>query len=532
MIPTPNECGLPDQFTRWRSTQEQALDFLLHCDKRVKALCVPCGGGKSPLVIGHALHSHKPTAIVTFSRALQSQYMELYESCGMVDLRGRSNYPCGAKPGVIDYTCEHGYATGCPFKGTHHCPASHAEMRAATSWLVVTNYEKWIHSRKYGMGLSHIERVVFDEGHESFNALAKAMQVVLSQHEIEEVLKIDFPRQSEAEFFATWTTWAATAKDVARRKMLALQSRLHEKDPKASWAKAYAHLRNLTRRLAVLATANPFNWVVEEIYKGYQFDPIAPGRYAESALLLKVPDVTFISATLIPKTLYMIGIAQSQFEMVDYPSEFDPARCPIYYVPTMRVDSKAPNLGPLWARLDQFAARRRDRNGLVQTISFQRREEAMRWSRLLQEAQDKGKLFYNERGEPPTETIASFVESYPGAILVSPSIGQGFDFRMQQAEWQMVCKIPFPPPSKVLAARTEQDKDHPYYLAWQKLVQICGRVMRDHADQGETLLCDDHIQWFSRYRYLAPKSFTQFFKEVPVLPPPPERLPAPSTLRS
>lgn len=534
-VPSPRTCGLPEEFTDWRPTQAQALAFLRSSSKRVKALCLPTGGGKSPLVVADALLSKKPTAIVTHSRDLQDQYMEHFASVGMVDLRGRSNYPCGMKPGVIDYTCEHGYATRCPFKGTPNCPASYAEMRAASSWLVVTNYDKWTHSRRYGMGLSHIEKVVFDEGHESFGALSKAMQVTLHVHEVQDILGLDFPDPNGAQFFATWRPWAIEAADESRRMMLTLARKMDAKNPKPAWVKLYSHLKNLTRRLSVLATANPAHWVVEELSKGYQFDPVQPGRYAESALLLKVPDVTIISATLIEKTMFLIGIPRDAFEMHDYPSEFDPKRCPIYYVPTMRVDSKAPDLGLLWSRLDQAGARRRDRNGLVHTISYTRRDEVVARSRILQEARAKGKLFYNERGEPAKETILDFAESYPGAVLVSPSVGQGFDFRNHLAEWQFICKIPFPPPSKILKARCDPtmggDVNHAHYLAWQKFVQIAGRIMRNKDDQGETIICDDHLRWFLRYRYLAPRSFQQFFKEVPVLPPPPERLPAPHSFR-
>lgn len=529
-IPTPAECGLPQEFEHWRETQVQAAEFMLTSKKRVKAACIPPGGGKSPLVVGLSLYSKEPTCIVTHSRSLQDQYLELYKSCGMVDLRGRGNYPCSMKGDTHDYTCEHGHLARCPYKGTPNCPSSFAEMRAASSWLVVTNYDKWIHSRLYGMGLSHITRVVFDEGHECYSALARAIQITLHQHEICETLGIDFVPHTEAHFFAPWRAWAAQARDKARTKMFETARKIAEPHPKSAWIKLHTHLKHLTRRLSILATANPANWVVEEVPKGYQFDPVQPGRYAESALLLKVPDVTIISGTLTEKTLFMTGIGRDAFEFHDYPSEFDPSRCPIYYVPTMRVDSKAGDLGLLWARLDQAGARRRDRNGLVQTVSFSRRDEVVGRSRILQEARAQGKLFFNERGEPATHAISDFAAAYPGAMLVSPSIGQGFDFRGRMAEWQFICKIPFPPPSTILKARCDPqmggDADHAYYLAWQKLVQICGRVMRTHHDQGETILCDDHIQWFMRYRYLAPKSFGQFFKQVPVLPPPPERLPA------
>lgn len=527
-MPTPQQCGLPERVTAWRPTQEQALPFLWGSQKRVKSVCIPPGGGKTWLAIADALRSKKPTCIVTHSRGLQDLYMEHGAELGMADLRGRNNYPCMLHPEVPGYSCDQGYVARCPHKGTHRCAASAAEMTAATSWLVVTNYEKWIHSRKFGIGLKHIEKVILDEGHESYNALAGAMQITLHEHEINDTLKLDFPDSHEAEFFASWRVWAAMAREKAHEKMKAAEQKLKDGDAKGSVAKHFTHMRNLVRRLSILATANPANWIVDEVEKGYQFDPIAPGRYLESALLLKVPDVTLISGTLTLKTLYMIGMPKNSFDFMDYPSEFDAARCPIYYVPTMKVDSKSGDLGPLWLRLDQFAAPRRDRNGLVHSVSFMRRDEAIERSRMLQEARSKGKLFYNERGEAATQTIADFVDAYPGAILISPSVGQGFDFYGRRAEWQFIPKLPFPPPTKILKARCDPqmggDEEHAFYLTWLKLVQSCGRVMRDRKDQGETLIADDNMQWMYKFRHLAPKSFGQFFKPVATLPPPPERL--------
>lgn len=515
----PHDFGLPEQFDAFRPVQIEALDMLSRSPKRVKALSVPTGGGKSLIGMADALRSRKPTCYVTDSRALQDQISETFRPVGVVDLRGRANYPCGLRE---DYTCEDGQSARCPDKGTVHCPSTQAEMRAAASSLVVTNYSKWIHTRKFGQGLSHIQRVIFDEGHETFNALAKAMQVTLHWREVHEVLKMDFPKHEEAEFFETWKIWAVLAREKCN--LLGQEARMKvqgHQDAKSTWVKRYTHLRNLSRRLATLASANVTNWVVDELPRAYQFDPIQPARYAESALLLKVPDILIMSATLRPKTLFMVGIGADHFDYKEFPSDFDPKRCPIYYVPTMRVDAKAHDLSALWIRLDQIAAPRQDRNGLVQTISYARRDEILATSRFA------NSMYINDRGEPPTEVIEAFKLGYPGKILVSPSIGQGFDFARQAAEWQLICKVPFPPPSKVLKARTDVDPEHPYHLAMQKLVQMAGRIMRDRGDQGETFLCDDHFQWFlPRYRHLAPKWFNSFVRQVSVLPQPPHKLTA------
>lgn len=517
-LPSPAEYGLPEQFDSWRPCQEDALHKLETSTKRVKALSLPTGSGKSLIAVVHALRSGKPTCIVTDTIGLQDQYVSLFSEIGVADIRGRRNYQCRMR---ADYSCEQGRAAKCMYVGSVACPYSQAEIRAALAPIVITNYAKWTAARKYGPGMSHFEQVIFDEAHHAPAALANAMQVVLHHREIEDILKIPFLDGPEAKEFGEWKRWAMGAKAVADVLVKAARERLRDSHPpKPSWVKHYLHMQQLAKRLATLSTASVKDWIVDTTKDGYQFDPIRPGRYAEVALLCNIPSIIFISATLRPKTLFMTGVGRQQFDFWEFPSEFDAARCPIYYIPTMRVDHRAPSMAPLWARLDQIAARRRDRKGIVHTISYARRDEVVEASRF------SDSMIINQQGEVPSGMIETFRQSPPGTILVSPSVGEGYDFKGRQAEWQMVCKIPFPDGrSQIVKARSADDREYAPYQAMQSLVQTCGRVMRDKSDQGETFLPDEHLEWFlPRYLHLAPKSFRQFLKKVEVLPPPPPPL--------
>lgn len=515
-IPTPQEIGLPEKFQSWRPNQVEALRLLLTSQKRVKALSAPTGFGKSPVVMAYALLRNIPTCFVTDNRALQDQLMGDFASIGLVDIRGKRNYTCDLK---ADYTCEEGMASRCPSKGTINCPASQADMRAATSMLVVTNYDKWTASRRFGQGMEHFQQVVFDEGHTAPDALARAMQVVISARETDEHLGMDFPKYAAAEEFVNWKPWAAEARAVADGKMLAAREMMRD-NPQPSRVRHYLHMRNLSKRLATIATGHPDNWISDVVERGYQFDPIRPGRYSESVLLLRVPSIVVTSATLRPKTLHMMGIGKESYDYREFDSDFDPARCPIYYVPTMRVDSRATSLSPLWVRLDQVAARRTDRKGIVHTISYARRDEILNSSRF------SDSMIVNTKGEASTSTVEHFKHSPPGTILVSPSVGAGFDFPGRECEWQFVCKIPFPDSrSKIVKARQADDKEFGPYSAINTLVQICGRGMRSRADQCETIIADDHMEWFlPRWGYLAPRFFHTFYKRVQTLPQPPAKL--------
>lgn len=516
-IPSPEKCGLPAKFTSWRANQEHALSVMITSEKRVTALSAPTGFGKSPTYIAYAILSGKPTCIVTNSRGLQDQLMADFASIGLVDIRGRANYQCEMRE---DYTCQEGYQSHCPYKGTIGCPASQAEIRAASSSLVVTNYDKWTSSRRFGQGLSHFEQVVFDEGHDAPDAVARAMQVILYSHEIEDKLEVPFPRHDQDEF-GTWKVWAAGCKHEAELALDAAKQKVADaSNPKPSWVKEIIHLRNLCRKLSILSTARPGEWVVDQLEGGYQFDPIHPAIYAESTLFLRVPRIIIVSATLRPKTLYMLGVGKDRFDFHEFDSDFDRRRCPIYWVPTMRVDVRATDLSMLWTRLDQVIARRQDRKGIIHTISYARRDDIVSRSRFA------ARMLINQKGEPATGMVAEFKHSAPGTILVSPSVGTGYDFPLRDCEWQFICKIPFPDGrSKIIKARQADDKEFGAYHAMQTLVQAFGRGMRTPQDQCENIIGDDHLAWFlPRYGHLAPKTFHSFFRKVDVLPQPPPPL--------
>jgi Rad3-related DNA helicase len=392
-------------------------------------------------------------------------------------------------------------------------------MRAAQSQLVVTNYDKWTASKGFGTGMTEFDQVVFDEGHEAPDAIARAMQIIVSHTLIQKELEAEYPLDPLS--MAGWRSWAIQYKYKAIHLFEAAKAKVQETTkPKPSWVRDMVHYRNVVRSLSVLSCANPQHWIVDEIDKGFQFDPIRPGRYAESTLLLQIPKVIVISATLRPKTMFMIGMGRERFDYHEFDSEFDPRRCPIYWVPTMRVDARQPDLSLLWIRLDQIIARRRDRKGIIHTISYARRDEITARSRFA------NSMFINQKGEPPTSLVETFKRASAGSVLVSPSVGTGYDFPMEECEWQFLCKIPFPDSrSKIVKARQEDDKEYGPYIAAQTLVQAFGRGMRSKEDQCENFIGDDHLAWFlPRYRHLFPKSFNAFFRKVDILPQPPARL--------
>jgi Rad3-related DNA helicase len=216
----------------------------------------------------------------------------------------------------------------------------------------------------------------------------------------------------------------------------------------------------------------------------------------------------------------MLGIGRDNFTFHEYPSDFDPARCPTYHIPTMRVDHRAKDLSMLYLRVDQIMARRADRKGIIQTISWPRRDETREFSHYAD------RMLVNQKGQSVTAAIEAFKASPPPYVFVSPSVDTGYDFPLDTCEYQIILKVPFPDSRfKIVRARQEDDPDYGPYQAMQSLVQMLGRPMRSKEDRAENFILDSHIQWFRpKFGHFAPRNFHQFFKTVDIVPAPPPKL--------
>ncbi len=414
---------MPAKFDKWRHNQEHAVCSILDSSKRVTVVSMPTGGGKSLIVLGAALASKKRTIILTSTRALADQYNRDFEEIGLVDIRGRANYPCDLKP---DYTCEEGRVARCPYWGSMACPYSQAEARVRSASLVVTSYAKWFNTSKWNGPFEGFQQIIMDEGHSCPEELAGAMQIVLHHKEIEDTLGKAFLIGEEASSFPNWKPWAREAGELCTEELAKAAVKVGGHDPKASWIRHFTHMQNLQQRLLTLSQANSKDWIVDEIEDGFQSDPIRPARYAELKLFCKIPRIVLTSATIRPKTLFMLGLSKERFDYLEFPSDFDASRCPIYYIPTQRNDHRQTDFSMLYLKADQIMGRRSDRNGIIHTISWARNKEVLDCSKYSE------RMLSNIKGEPATKTIEEFIKSYPGAVLVSPSVGTGYDFKGKQ----------------------------------------------------------------------------------------------------
>lgn len=543
ILPPPCDFGLPGKFRTYRRNQDIAIVRGFDSKARFIAQCAPVGFGKSMNVILQAVLGGLKCVVLTATKGLQDQYMRDFGEMGLVDQRGRDNYPCPIDP--HKYTCEEGPCMGgmrCTLRRIGQCPYAESVERFNKSRLAVTNYAWWLAVGQGGK-IEPPDLLVCDEAHDAPHQLEAALELFLADTEIKTVIRVPFPASPTDEYFVD-AAWAAWARGCAG--LLAERADAVEETAKVTGGftndeyREFKRLRRLQAKLQLLGQAGAQCWWVwERKPNGWQFNPLYPAQYAEGWLFRGIPRVILTSGTLTPKTCETLGVPQTQCDYQDYPSPFDPTRAPIYrYTTGVRWDNRTTpdDQRFLVGLMDNLMRHRADRKGIIHSVSYQRQQTIYQNSQMApymygnSRAQRRGDGGGKSSANNPTSSavvVEQFKGANPPAVLVSPSVTTGWDFPLSQCEYQIICKLPFPDASsRIMKARAKVDPEYAAHLCAVELQQMCGRGMRSPEDQCETFIMDDHSKWFlGKNKHLFNSSFWQFVRSCDSPPHPPPPLP-------
>lgn len=512
---TPAEVGVPSKFTEYRDQQLEALIWAVNSDKRFVALGAPCGIGKSLIAISKALMLGARTVILTRTKPLQSQYESDFCSIGMTDIRGQSSYQCIAAPdfgieeeiSVDAGPCHIG--VNCPIRNTD-CLYYSAVGKAKLSNLVITNYDLWMNITAHGDGLGNFDLMVCDEGHDAEKAVSGFLTAEIHEWSLEHLIGVRFPKCS---IIDEWRSWGASARDQAKYRLDGLSRRMKDLRVDAQkidrkLAKEVKSLRELVKQLDILAGSEG-EWVAEVRDKTLTFAPVWPAQYAEQVLFRKVPKVLIMSATIVPKTLSLLGVGRALYDFLEVESSFPVENRPVVHIPTVKLNAGSSEAEKkLWvSKIDQIISSycvggELDRKGIIHSVAYKHRDFIMKHSKYRH-------LMMSHARDNVRSVVESFKRSETAKILVSPSVTTGLDFPDTDCEFQIVAKMPFPDVSSlVVQAKADADPQYVNYIVAQQLVQMAGRANRSHLDLCTTYIVDDSWVWFrNRNEGLFPKWF-------------------------
>ncbi len=534
MIPglTPSDIGLPSKFSRWRPNQTLALNRSLSSPRRFRAHSMPVGDGKSAYYVAEALLSAKRACILTSTKNLQTQLQSDFSSIGLVDMRGRNNYVCIDKD---CRSCEDGQYHRCP---PQECPYELSRQKMLEAPLVSTNYSYYTRSYKHGRGMGEFDLLILDEAHDAPDEVCAAMAIEVAYWEAAKIT-VHLPQDGDLD---DWHTWAETAAPIVADHLETLKAavesdKLERGKPHISTVKELRFWNAVNAKVSGILEASG-EWAIERIGDGYRLEPVWAADYAAAILFRTVPKIILVSATMVRKTIHLLGIEDEDIDFFEYQSSFPASRSPVYFYPATGASGRPLQVNfrtseddyVLWvARIDNIIRRRLDRKGIIHSVSYDRAKF------IRDNSEFRQYMIVPEKGAQTAACIDLFQRAKAPAILVSPAITTGLDFSYSLAEYNIIAKVPFlDVRGKVLAARQADDKDYAPYITAQTVVQAHGRTMRAADDQSETFIIDANIEWFIRkHSNLFPFWFHRLISRPSLMPVPPvplNRDPEPSTI--
>jgi Rad3-related DNA helicase len=512
IVPLPLDLGLDGKkFPSYRPNQPQAILEIVDCEKRFLLTSMPTGTGKSLTYIAASLLGGGKTLIFTANKGLQRQLVE--DFTGLVAyVDGRANHkctlnnlPCDAAP------CSTGYK--CPFRETEECDFWSMILKARKSNIVVTNYHFWLSNsnKNNRFILGHFDRIVCDEAHNSVKILLDTLSTTLNKNE----------------FAGKWVEPNATVSECItwiNKRLEETKEIIKHLNEECSRSARYDIIRFTKLRIKLENLSDNFdssNWIIEHFGDSVRFDPVWPATLSEWYLFRGIKQVVMTSATVRPKVMTLLGVASQKYHYHEYDSIFPVNRRPIMIIPTVRMqyNMSRDEIDTWLTKIQQIIFRRTDRKGIIHTVSYARCKDILSIAKYRD-------IMMTHDSRNTEEVVKEFKKAKPPRILVSPSVGTGWDFPFDQCEYQIIGKVPFPDMRLAVdQERQKIDKEYRNWIAMQLLEQICGRGMRAPDDQCENFIPDGHATWFIfRNKHLATKSFMNAVQELNMLPDPPGRI--------
>ena len=521
----PSAIGLDGhRFPSWRPWQVEPIESLANSPSRFNIAPGPCGSGKSAVCVGMAKLTGLRTLILTSTKGLQDQYLDDFSSAGLVDIRGQSNYECR-----LGGTCAEGARTGCTWRQGNpeksRCRYLEAKNAALNSQLVITNYSYWLTLNRWqDKPESHLgifDLIIMDEAHRVPNILSDFASFTIYAKEIRGLLdSTEWPR-IHGDDIDKWCEWGGVAVLAAEESYRELRGRGNS----PANLKAMEKVKDLGSRLRTLSQLTHMTettWITQkEVGGGRSFTPLWGHHYAERWLYRGAKKVVATSATVGRSDAKYLGMECGRCDDGRYIAEtvesdcghcdgtggfayhevsksFPAANRPFVYcklTPPIRVDYR---MGEgektlLYRAIDRFIQPRLHQKGIIHCRSYARAGEVLAYSDW------SDFMIYHKRANGLKSAVDKFKEAEPPAILLSPSIEEGFDFPADECRWQIVLKVPFVyGGDPLMKARTEEDKEYKEYLAAQSLVQMVGRPVRSADDWAQTVIFDSHWGWFGK----------------------------------
>jgi Rad3-related DNA helicase len=543
-LTTERSTNLRDHFpfAEVRGNQGPTLDKLAKWNQSSEKFFIlegPTGFGKSPVDICEASYAktmpsygqYQPGAyILTPQKTLAEQYMRDFSSMGLVELKGRSNYPCSKWTQITGepVDCEVGAALdeseeekcGC-------CPYRIDKDIFMSKPFGTTNFAYYLNETNHAGQLQNRNMLILDEGHNTEDQILSLTDTIIKQSRCDDygAGKLPVFDSGDNEKVLMWLDNTFVPAANAHYSKLAKSFREARDEDRVKILRKQKALEKFLVRINMFRnSADPgewFAWSDVQEYRGkvtgtgdLYIKPLTARLFADSMLFSKAQKVLITSATILDFETFMrnLGIARDDAQILAVDSEFPVENRPIFYRPcgsmsynNGRKSDHIDRTLPLMAvEIEALLTRYIAKKGIIHTNSYKVNRYIVNY---LMSTSHAFRIITHDNSKGAREAAqAQHMTSKEPTVLISPSMTEGLDLKDDLSRFQIVCKVPYPALDPYVRARMKRD---PSWYSWQtglKLVQGTGRSIRSKIDRAHTYILDsDFADFIQRNNRTMPK---------------------------
>ena len=491
------------KFPSYRSFQEEVIEQSIASTKKVVFINGPPGSGKSLIGMSIAYNFGRSLYICT-TKPLQSQLLNDFPEFPM--LMGRANYPCTmsqyTESKFPEITCDDclashdqdaealfGQAISC--KG--RCEYEQMKRMALKANLAILNTSYFLTESNFIGRFSGRDMVIVDECDCIEGAILNFVEVNVSDRMLE---RLNLAPPVYKTKWESWKEWSEPISGILIKQVTEMVGRMKSKttlDPKE--LKQLKRLKNLLSKIEIFKDNLDDSWIYQEIggERGstHSFKPTWISDIARKYFWNHGKRFILMSGT--PPLPKLLGLEPEEWEWIDVPNQFDPARRPVYYTGSANLTQKTmveerPKIIPV---IVDILSKYPKQKGLIHTVSYN-------LANYILENIKSSRLVSHGNGSKERENLISrFKESDFPLVIISPSMERGLDLPMDYCRFIIIVKTMFPDLSnKQTARRLYSSSFGQYWYRWAtvtSIVQASMRGMRSAEDQCDTFILDSQF---------------------------------------
>ena len=509
----------------WRPFQEDAVNWIMNSDKRIKVVKAKTGAGKSLISMVCGVMAGDLTYLVG-SKFLQEQVTNDFPNA--VSVFGRANYPCVADPSRNCDQCLATKSNPCDMKGK--CLYSLAKQKAIESSCRIFNFNYFVSEVLYAGRFSGNSFTIIDEADSLENVLSDSVSLSFGERTLFQLGLESGPKRKTAGSKDGLSSWREFGEEALRRSTQ-IADRLekeiesmgdYDEEQKLKKMKEQEHFVHIVERCQIFLGNMTDQWLYEEvprsgsrqgqiIFRPTWLSPELSGKF----LFRHSDSFTLLSATFPPMPILakQLGLDTDDIDYYEMPSTFNPELSPVHIWPVADVVSKKLDVAvpKLISAIKKILDIHKGVRGILHTVSWKMNSQIM-------QGVNSPRLI-THTSENRQEVIGEFTKGEDGryaddSVLCSPSCERGVDLKEDLARFVIIIKCPYLNiGDKLVSARIYSGPLGRLWLqssAFSAIEQMSGRATRSETDTATTYVLDYQVE---KLYCEKPSLFSQSFRD-------------------